>query len=80
MKFSAYVLFIADLEFSNILSARTLDMGCGWLGKLGVFDFAGGIVIHTSAGMGALAALLVLGKDQIMVHRSWFRIVYQLLF
>jgi Amt family ammonium transporter len=25
--------------------------GGGWLGKLGVKDFAGGITIHTSAGM-----------------------------
>ena len=30
--------------------------------ELGVIDFAGGIVIHTTVGMAALAAALVLGK------------------
>lgn len=29
---------------------------------MGVFDFAGGIVVHISAGMGSLAAALVIGK------------------
>ena len=28
----------------------------GWLGTLGVYDFAGGIVVHINAGMGSLAA------------------------
>ena len=36
--------------------------GGGWLAQLGVVDFAGGIVIHTTVGMAALAAALVLGK------------------
>lgn len=34
----------------------------GWLAQLGVFDFAGGIVIHTSAGMSSLAAALVMKR------------------
>lgn len=34
----------------------------GWLGSLGVFDFAGGIVVHVNAGMAALAAALIIGK------------------
>ena len=33
----------------------------GWLGKLGTLDFAGGIVVHVSAGISALALALVLG-------------------
>jgi Amt family ammonium transporter len=45
------------------------------LAQLGVFDFAGGIVIHTSAGMASLAAALVLGRrknygPQIMVPHN----------
>ena len=35
--------------------------GGGWLAKLGVVDFAGGIVIHVSAGFAALATVLFLG-------------------
>jgi Amt family ammonium transporter len=33
----------------------------GWLGKLGVLDFAGGTVVHVNAGISALALTLVLG-------------------
>lgn len=36
--------------------------GGGWLAKLGVVDFAGGIVIHVSAGFAALATVLFLGR------------------
>lgn len=36
--------------------------GGGWLASLGVIDFAGGIVVHISAGFSALAIALVIGK------------------
>ncbi|MGE4297973.1 MAG: ammonium transporter [Desulfovibrionaceae bacterium] len=35
--------------------------GGGWLGKLGVLDFAGGLVVHLTCGAGALAAISVIG-------------------
>ena len=38
----------------------------GWLAKRGVFDFAGGLVVHTTAGTGALALLIVIGP-----RRGW---------
>ncbi len=63
MKFSAYVFFIlawAILVY-NPLCHWVWGKG-GWLAKLGVIDFAGGIVVHISAGISALAAALVLGK------------------
>jgi ammonium transporter, Amt family len=34
----------------------------GWLRSLGAIDFAGGIVVHVSAGLSALAAALVVGR------------------
>ncbi len=34
----------------------------GWLRGLGAIDFAGGIVVHISAGISALAAALVVGR------------------
>ena len=34
----------------------------GWLHQLGVIDFAGGLVVHTSAGVTAVAAALVIGR------------------
>jgi len=34
----------------------------GWLGKLGVLDFAGGIAVHVSSATAALATAMILGK------------------
>jgi len=48
--------------------------GGGWLGDKGVLDFAGGLVVHLTSGMAALAAVIVLGprkgygRDAIMPH------------
>ena len=36
--------------------------GDGWLGKMGIMDFAGGTVVHLNAGMAALVCALVLGR------------------
>eukprot|EP00929_Paragymnodinium_shiwhaense_P058783 TRINITY_DN29452_c0_g1_i1.p1 TRINITY_DN29452_c0_g1~~TRINITY_DN29452_c0_g1_i1.p1 ORF type:complete len:478 (-),score=60.79 TRINITY_DN29452_c0_g1_i1:309-1640(-) len=39
--------------------------GGGWMAKLGVYDFAGGIVVHITAGFSALGTLLVVGRRQV---------------
>src|SRR5204863_9541735 len=36
----------------------------GWLKSLGVIDFAGGLVVHTAAGVSAVAAALVIGRRE----------------
>lgn len=36
--------------------------GGGWLAKIGVIDFAGGIVVHVTAGVSALVIAVILGK------------------
>ena len=36
--------------------------GGGWLGELGVLDYAGGTVVHVNAGVAALMAALVVGR------------------
>jgi Amt family ammonium transporter len=38
--------------------------GGGFLGAMGVLDFAGGLVVHLSAGIGGLVAALVMGRRQ----------------
>jgi len=38
--------------------------GDGWLAKLGVMDFAGGIVVHVTAGVSALAIAAMIGPRQ----------------
>lgn len=75
MKFSSYIVFITAWSFLIYYPLVHWIWGGGWLGALGVYDFAGGVVIHTSAGMGALATALVLGRRKdygpaIMVPHS----------
>ncbi len=36
--------------------------GGGWLASMGVLDFAGGIVVHTTAGVSALVVAIMMGK------------------
>ena len=36
--------------------------GDGWLGKMGLMDFAGGTVVHANAGIAALICALALGR------------------
>jgi len=62
MKFSALLVFSAlwlTLVYCSV--AHWVWGSGGWLAKLGVLDFAGGIVVHISAGVSALALAVVLG-------------------
>jgi Amt family ammonium transporter len=62
MKFSAFVLF-ATLWVTCIYAPLAHWVwGGGWLAELGDLDFAGGTVVHISAGVAALICALVLGK------------------
>jgi Amt family ammonium transporter len=63
MKFSALCLFIVlwvTIVYAPL--AHWVWGEGGWLLELGALDFAGGTVVHMSAGFGALAAALVIGK------------------
>lgn len=62
LKWSAFFVFIIAWSALVYYPLAHWIWGRGWLADLGVFDFAGGIVIHTSAGLGSLAAALVLGR------------------
>ncbi len=43
----------------------------GWLAQLGVLDFAGGITVHTTAGIAALAVSIVLsGRLRVLGHHN----------
>lgn len=62
MRFSAYLLFsIAWFTFVYVPLAHWL-WGGGFLATIGVLDFAGGLVVHLSAGGGGLVAAVVLGR------------------
>lgn len=62
LKWDAFIVFIIAWSIFIYYPLAHWVWGKGWLAQLGVYDFAGGIVIHTSAGMGSLAAALVLGR------------------
>ena len=64
MRFSAYLLFsITWFVFVYVPLAHWV-WGGGFLGAMGVLDFAGGLVVHLSAGTGGLVASRVLGRRQ----------------
>src|SRR5882724_1517680 len=63
MRFSAYVLF--TVLFSLLVYAPLAHWSWhpdGFLAKMGALDFAGGTVVHISAGCAALAGALVLKR------------------
>ncbi len=62
IKFSAFLVFSmlwATFVYDPI--AHWVWGAGGWLHNLGVLDFAGGVVVHISAGISALAVALVIG-------------------
>ena len=62
MKFSAVVLFTVLWLILVYAPATHWVWGGGWLAKMGVFDFAGGLVVHTTAGVSALVIAYSLGS------------------
>jgi Amt family ammonium transporter len=62
MKFSAMLWFMALWVSIVYAPIAHWVWGGGWLGNLGVLDFAGGTVVHINAGVAGLVAAIVLGK------------------
>ena len=61
MKFSAMCLFSIAWFTLVYLPACHMVWGGGYLGSKGVIDFAGGLVVHATCGLGALVAAIYLG-------------------
>ena len=62
MRFSAMLLFSAIWLTLVYAPVTHWVWGGGWLGEMGLYDFAGGTVVHITAGVAALVAALVMGK------------------
>src|SRR3954453_11280088 len=62
MRFSAYLLFCIGWFMFVYVPLAHWVWGGGFLGTAGVIDFAGGLVVHLSAGIGGLVAAKVLGR------------------
>jgi Amt family ammonium transporter len=64
MRFSAYLLFAITWFIFVYVPLAHWVWGGGFLGGVGVLDFAGGLVVHLSAGIGGLVAAQVMGRRQ----------------
>ncbi len=61
MRFSAVLLFSAIWLLAVYVPVTHWVWGGGWLAEMGLYDFAGGVVVHITAGVAALVAAIVLG-------------------
>ncbi len=62
MKLWALTVFLGIWTLIVYVPVAHWVWGFGWLYQLGALDFAGGTVVHITAGVSVLAAVLVLGK------------------
>ncbi|HMI97715.1 MAG TPA: ammonium transporter [Micropepsaceae bacterium] len=68
IKFSAVLLFSGLWLIAVYAPVAHWVWGGGWLAAMGVKDFAGGIVVHTTAGISALVVAMALGKREGFPH------------
>jgi ammonium transporter, Amt family len=68
-RFSFVVLFSALWLIVVYLPVAHWVWGGGWLAAFGTIDFAGGIVVHTTAGVSALVAATLIGPREGFPHR-----------
>ena len=62
MRFSAMLIFSALWLLLVYAPVCHWVWGGGWLGEMGAMDFAGGTVVHVTAGTAAIVAAMVLGN------------------
>ena len=62
MRFSSMLLFTGMWVLVVYAPITHWVWGGGWLGNMGLLDFAGGTVVHITAGVAALVCALVMGK------------------
>lgn len=62
MRLRALIIFLFAWTLLVYIPVAHWVWGGGWLSQLGALDFAGGTVVHITAGVSVLAAVIVLGK------------------
>ncbi|HOO04391.1 MAG TPA: ammonium transporter [Methanomassiliicoccales archaeon] len=62
MKLSSLMVFLSIWTVAVYIPVAHWVWGGGWIYDLGALDFAGGTVVHITAGVSVLAAAMVLGK------------------
>ncbi|MDQ3950819.1 MAG: ammonium transporter [Gemmatimonadota bacterium] len=74
MRFGPYLVFVALWTLCVYAPIAHWVWGGGWLGRLGILDYAGGTVVHVNAGAAALVGALVLrprkdyGRQALLPH------------
>ncbi|HVP90585.1 MAG TPA: ammonium transporter [Terriglobales bacterium] len=66
VRFTAYMIFLTVWLLFVYFPAVHMIWGGGLLQRWGVLDFAGGIVVHSIAGMAALASVFFVGKRKVL--------------
>lgn len=67
--FKAYLIFLIMWQLFVYYPFVHMVWGGGLLAKLGVLDFAGGIVVHAIAGFAALASVIYIGKRRNLENK-----------
>ncbi len=67
--FKAYLIFLVVWQVFVYYPFVHMIWGGGLLAKWGVLDFAGGVVVHTTAGFAALASVFYVGSRHVKNHK-----------
>lgn len=70
MKFSSMLVFSATWLMLVYVPVTHWVWGGGWLADMGLYDFAGGTVVHITAGVAALVSAIVLGPRKGFPDRT----------
>ena len=70
VNFKSYLIFLVFWSVIIYIPLAHWIWGGGFLAKLGVVDFAGGTVVHISAGFAALASVFIVGKRKILPNEK----------
>jgi Amt family ammonium transporter len=66
VRFSAYLIFLTVWLLFVYFPFVHMIWGGGVFARMGVLDFAGGIVVHNIAGMAALASVFYVGRRKVV--------------
>lgn len=65
VNFKSYIYFLIGWSILVYIPLAHWLWGGGFLAQMGAVDFAGGIVVHLSSGIAALASVIIIGKRKI---------------
>ena len=65
VSFKSYLIFLVAWSLLVYIPVCHWVWGGGFLQQMGVVDFAGGIVVHVTAGIAALASVIFIGKRKM---------------